>query len=421
MNKIHILTVFTLSILFTFQISAQCPPASGGDFDGDLIITGTCVVNGDLNLKKKNLTITSTGSLTVNGTFNNDGNGNVSIDGGTFIVTTAFNNTGNGVITVDGGATLDVGTDYFNNGNGTTNFLDGTVLIGGNYENDGNGNIAAGGLVTIGGDFTVSGNGTNTVSGGLNIGGTADLGSGGIDIADGGVLQVDEIISAGDIDIAAGGTISVVSGNITGTVNNDPANADQDCTNNCCGDLCNTSGDALSGTGSGVLPIELLYFETQRTNQSILIEWASANEINNDFYTLEKSFDGVVFEEIGKIKGAGNSETIKKYKFSDVVNFRGFVYYRLSQTDFDGTKETFKLSSILVDGFQNVNQLIYPTALRAGQKVTIVNSRGENCRDGNSDCQCQWKSYQATNSNFKQYIPSDRWLGSWSLLFKGTH
>ncbi|MEQ9404885.1 MAG: hypothetical protein RIM99_14935 [Cyclobacteriaceae bacterium] len=368
---------FVLLIGKSVNLHAQCPPSGGGDFNGSITITGNCVVTGNLVLKKNNLTITSTGSLTVNGNFTNDGNGNVSIDGA-FTVTGSFNNAGNGVITVDNGGVLDVGTDYDNNGNGTTNFLDGDITIGGNYTNDGNGNIAADGVVNIGGDFTVSGNGVNTVSGGLNIGGTADLGSNGIDITDGGVLQANAIVTEGDIDIAAGGTINVESGSITGTgtVNNDPSNADQDCTNNCCGALCNPTGDDLGSGGDGVLPVELLYFNTKQDGASVVAQWSTATELNNDYFTLERSFDGKVFELVDRIKGAGNYTGRLDYSLQDVPGYFGLVYYRLTQTDFDGTSEVFPLANILLKN-ENENHLIYPTLLNTGQQITIANFWGE--------------------------------------------
>ncbi len=373
MKYIFSVLIFTC---FVSALLAQCPPAGGGDVDGNITITGTCVVNADLFLKKKNLTITSTGSLTVNGDFNNDGSGIVSIDGGDFIVTGSFNNNGNGTVEVQNGGLLDVSVDYLNAGNGTTNFLDGTINIGGNYANNGNGNIDAGGVVTVGGDFTVSGNGFNTISGGLNIGGTATLGSKGVDINDGGVLQANAIVSEGTIDIEFGGTINVVSGSITGTINNDPGNLDQDCTNNCCGNLCNAEGNDLSTGGLSVLPVELLFFIAKQEKNYVAVEWATATELNNDFYTLERSFDGLTFEVVDRIAGAGTSQSRLEYHFKDYPSYFGSIYYRLTQTDFDGTSEQFRMIRIHYQSQDLPEPKIYPTVLKSGQQVTIENFWG---------------------------------------------
>lgn len=364
-----------LILLSSTFVSAQCPPSGGGDFDGSITITTACTVSSSLVLKKNNITINAGGSLTITGDFDNDGNGTILLNGGTLTTTGAFSNNGNGTVTVQNGSTLDVGTDYFNSGNGTTNFNDGNISIGGDYTNNGNGNIAAGGVVSIGGDFTVDGNGTNTVSGGLSIGGTADLGSGGIDISGGGVLQAGTIVSSGPIDIGAGGTLNVTSGSITGTVNNDPSNVDQDCTNNCCGELCNPGGNDLSGAGETALPIELLYFEAKTQSRSVELIWASATEINNDFYTLERSFDGQNFEVVGTVEGAGNSSEKIDYQFADIPNYYGNIFYRLTQTDFDGAFEQFSSVRVVYEPEMR-SQRLYPSIATAGQQIRIENFWG---------------------------------------------
>lgn len=372
-------SIVALAIFFLISYTTtfgQCPPSGGGDFDGDLTITGSCTVSSDLVLKKKNLTITSTGSLTIIGDFDNDGNGIITLDGGMLTISGAFNNNGNGVVNVQNNATLDVGTDYFNSGNGTSNFIDGTITIGENYVNDGNGNIEAGGLVTVGGDFTVNGNGVNTISGGISVGGTATLGSKGIDVGDGGVLQANVIVSDGPIDIAEGGTINVISGSITGTVNNDPGNVDQDCTNNCCGALCNDSGDDLGTEGQAVLPIELLYFKADVSNTSVLIKWATATELNNDYFTIERSTDGLSFETIATTDGAGNSTQQVNYCHSDFPDYYGLIYYRLKQTDFDGAFEQFQIIAVRFEPEGGIGSKIYPTVLKPGQEITIQNFWG---------------------------------------------
>lgn len=384
------------AILVSTWSFAQCPPPGGGDFEGNLTITGTCTVSADLLLKKKNLTIASSGQLTVNGDFgndgggiitingtlivtgdfNNNGNGSVDIDGGNVDVTGSFNNFGNGVVTVDNDATLEVGANYFNSGNGTTNFNDGAIVIEGNYTNSGNGNISASGTVNVVGDFTVEGNGTNTISGGLVIGGTADIGSKGVDILDGGVLQANEIISEGDIDIANGGTVFSESGTITGTVNNDGGNADQDCTNNCCGALCNQTGDNLGEEGVAVLPIELIYFKAKPDDYGVLLEWSSAVEINNDYYTIERSYNGIDFEFVEYLDGAGNSKETLVYKVVDQPKSFGVIYYRLTQTDFDGAYEQFPLISANFNILSDTNIKVYPTLLSKGERINIVASFG---------------------------------------------
>lgn len=84
------------------------------------------------------------------------------------------------------------------------------------------------------------------------------------------------------------------------------------------------------------LPIELLSFNATQNKTAVDIAWKTATEINNDFFTVERSKDGNAFEEIGNISGAGNSNIILEYSFTDINPYNGISYYRLKQTDFNG-------------------------------------------------------------------------------------
>ncbi len=85
------------------------------------------------------------------------------------------------------------------------------------------------------------------------------------------------------------------------------------------------------------LPVELVDFSVRPLNQrEALVRWTTASEINNNFFTVERSKDAVDFEEVKTIKGGGNSNTIIQYQTIDTDPFPGNSYYRLKQTDFDG-------------------------------------------------------------------------------------
>lgn len=88
-------------------------------------------------------------------------------------------------------------------------------------------------------------------------------------------------------------------------------------------------------------PVTLLEFSGKCDNNSNLLNWSTASESNNDFFTIEKSSDAQLFSFLGTVQGAGNSSTIKTYSLTDYDPLQGKTFYRLSQTDFDGTKETF--------------------------------------------------------------------------------
>jgi hypothetical protein len=94
------------------------------------------------------------------------------------------------------------------------------------------------------------------------------------------------------------------------------------------------------------LPIVLNYFKAIQNNEKMELIWNTTSEENNDYFTLEKSTDGNVFFEIAKVDGAGNSILPITYHSFDFDVKSDIIYYRLSQTDYDGRKEVFKVISV---------------------------------------------------------------------------
>lgn len=92
------------------------------------------------------------------------------------------------------------------------------------------------------------------------------------------------------------------------------------------------------------LPVHLIEFQTECTDESTFIKWTTASEKNNDYFTIERSYNGLNFEAIAHIEGAGNSNDLMRYVYEDVL-FPTTVYYRLKQTDFDGTYTFSKIIS----------------------------------------------------------------------------
>lgn len=96
----------------------------------------------------------------------------------------------------------------------------------------------------------------------------------------------------------------------------------------------------------GSLPIELLSFTGQQEYNCNLLTWITASEYNNDYFTLERSYDAVYFQELIKLKGAGNSSTLLSYSFKDTDPNNGINYYRLTQTDFNGQSISYTPISV---------------------------------------------------------------------------
>ncbi|MGL4599422.1 MAG: T9SS type A sorting domain-containing protein, partial [Bacteroidia bacterium] len=90
------------------------------------------------------------------------------------------------------------------------------------------------------------------------------------------------------------------------------------------------------------LPVELSYFSAHCTpNNEAVLEWETASEINNHYFTLERSTDGIVFEDIAVVMGMGTSSQPHAYRFVDAEAISETSYYRLRQTDYNGQSETF--------------------------------------------------------------------------------
>ena len=127
--------------------------------------------------------------------------------------------------------------------------------------------------------------------------------------------------------------------------------------------------DYFNITCSSVLPIELLYFngEKKSCNQNVLY-WATASEVNNDHFEIERSFDAISFTTIKKILGATNSLEIKQYTYIDSNPELGINYYRLKQVDLDGS---YKYTPIIdVNNSCIMNLKIIKILNLLGQEVT---------------------------------------------------
>ncbi|MBL4862537.1 MAG: T9SS type A sorting domain-containing protein [Crocinitomicaceae bacterium] len=115
------------------------------------------------------------------------------------------------------------------------------------------------------------------------------------------------------------------------------------------------------GINATPLPIELVTFTAHRTEDKVKLEWATASELNNNYFSIERSVDGVLWEEILRQDGAGNSNDLLFYSDLDNAPFSGLSYYRLKQTDFDGKTSHSQVESVNFDATQ---LSIYPNPAR---------------------------------------------------------
>ncbi len=132
-----------------------------------------------------------------------------------------------------------------------------------------------------------------------------------------------------------------------------------------------------SASEANQLPVELISFTADAQEQTVQLVWETATEINNDYFEVQRSVDGINFKKIGEVAGNGNTVEVIRYEFVDQMPVSGISYYQLKQVDFDGAHEYSDkisaewISTGFVAGFVEVN--LYPNPAPQGQaklKVT---------------------------------------------------
>ncbi|MEM7297787.1 MAG: T9SS type A sorting domain-containing protein, partial [Bacteroidota bacterium] len=125
-----------------------------------------------------------------------------------------------------------------------------------------------------------------------------------------------------------------------------------------------------SNSTDNPLPVELIDFkgEIDETGR-VRLEWATASEINSDYFQVEKKVgEEEEFEAIGSLKSSGNSTSRIDYEFTEVSNTTAPLYYRLKMVDFDGTYDYSK-TIILIPSFTSKELTLYPNPSR--ESITL--------------------------------------------------
>ena len=140
--------------------------------------------------------------------------------------------------------------------------------------------------------------------------------------------------------------------------------------------LFTTFSPITFGSLAGVnpLPITLVNFDAQPKNNTVQLSWTTAAEINNDFFTIERSSDAKNWEEIITTQGAGNSNQLLTYFETDINPLEGISYYRLKQTDFNGE---FSYSNVVaINNNNKVDFTVYPNPFK---DILTIKTNCENC------------------------------------------
>ena len=175
------------------------------------------------------------------------------------------------------------------------------------------------------------------------------------------------------------------------------------------------------------LPIVLEYFNAKKVGEFVQLDWATLTEINNDYFTVERSINGVEFEDLLYENGAGNSQQRITYQRFDYSPQIGENYYRLKQTDYDGTSALSQIEVVEFEGalmqlklFPNpskgINLFIQMDRLKAGNyNVNISNSKGQNVMKTQFVIQSEVNQFQKELLDGVQLTP-----GTYILEFSNT-
>jgi hypothetical protein len=138
--------------------------------------------------------------------------------------------------------------------------------------------------------------------------------------------------------------------------------------------------NGLNGSGVERLPITLVSFDAEQKNTAVELNWVTADEVNNDFFTIERSTDGQNFTPIITVDGAGDSQTELSYTALDVAPVEGINYYRLKQTDFSGEFEYSEIERVNFTGPTEspIELKAYPNPLSVGAYLNISGLEGIN-------------------------------------------
>jgi extracellular elastinolytic metalloproteinase len=107
------------------------------------------------------------------------------------------------------------------------------------------------------------------------------------------------------------------------------------------------------------LPIELLAFDAKvNPKNQVELDWTTTSELNNDYFTVERSLDGQNFEAIAEVKSKGDGNTIRYYDALDERPYKGTSYYRLKQNDLDGSYSYSKVKAVEINGWNQEVQVV---------------------------------------------------------------
>jgi hypothetical protein len=230
-----------------------------------------------------------------------------------------------------------------------------------------NSGLVVAGTLYIFGDLIVGNSLSLTITGTVHIYGNIDLGnSGSLNVSGG--LVVDGNVTGGNntnISVSGGGSIDIGGDLNTGNTSSITGPAGSVTV----GGSCNSTTPGFCS--SSTLPIELIFFKASQERDVVEVSWATATEINVDYFAVEKSVNGTDFEELGRVKGNALSTERVTYCYTDFTPLSGSAYYRLKEVDLDGFTKYFHV--VHASTSLGNQSWIYPNPVTEGKATLQLN------------------------------------------------
>ncbi|MEM9920643.1 MAG: SdrD B-like domain-containing protein [Bacteroidota bacterium] len=122
-----------------------------------------------------------------------------------------------------------------------------------------------------------------------------------------------------------------------------------------------------------ILPVDLSAFEAKLVNENeVRLDWTTASELNNSYFTVERSTDGESYLAIGIVEGNGTTDAVNYYNFLDESPFFGRNYYRLKQVDLDGSYEYSDVRLVVVKQEDLPDAIVYPNPTKDFTSIRAV-------------------------------------------------
>jgi Secretion system C-terminal sorting domain len=310
----------------------------------------------------------SQATFTTTGSWETAGNWSGSNIGDIITEDVTFNNSRAALI--NNGSNYTIGNLTLGNSDGLTINTTGTLNVGAsgtpkNFTAGNGASLTITGTLIIWGDLIV----VNTLS--LSVSGTLIV-KGNIQMNNGASISVTGSVSV-DGDFIAGNNATVsISGGGSVNVNGDVSTGNNANLTGPPGSFT-VGGGCTQGSGSfcnsGTLPVELLFFNATANISNVRLFWATASELNSDYFLVEKSDEGLDYQILLKVTAQGNSTTKVDYETFDEKPKIGRSYYRLKQVDLDGKETVYQVVLVEFSGLRATS--VYPSPALSGQEIHL--------------------------------------------------